>query len=1282
MRFLTIKHNNFAAETIIFAGCFILLKIRSQISLQEDRIQKESDFMGEMNFQSLLPKNDVRLGRYETALNFAMEHDEIRNIALSGSYGSGKSSVINTYEKGCKNKKFLHISLADFSKDGQTTNRNDTVKLLEGKILNQLLHQLDPQSIKQSQFRIKTDAVPHQKLVSVIFFTIYIFILFYSIRFDAWQAFAATLPPGPLDISWTACPSARVIAILVCFLMGGVALYHFTQAHDLQRIFKKLDVKGIVGIEIFENTNDSYFDKYLNEVLYLFEQSGADAIVFEDLDRYDVTQIFEKLKEISDLLYQRSQRIASTDKTEKTSAPKFFYLIRDDVFSSSDRSKFFDFIIPVVPVIATDNAHNLIQERFSELGLQNAFELRFLRAVSLYLTDLRLINNIVNEYIIYQDLLGDNNLQRNRNHQLAIIIYKNLFPRDFEQLQRGAGYVYSLFAARETLLANQRAGLEEEAQQIKQRLEQAQQEHLHSIDELNALFLPTSSTIYAINNSSPNAALSRTEFIKNLLAARTTAYHNGRYTESVDINSLRTQMESDSEYQRRKKTIEDQDGRHSRRLKSRLDEIDQELHRLNTQKLSELMTDDDDLWLLKSLSEEKRQKFNYITSSREFDLLKYLIRDGYIDENYSIYISYFYPNSLTIRDKNFLLRLTSHQKPDYSYPLDSPALVLDWIDESYFTLAEIANFSLFNYILEQKNYRLLKIWLESLKRWCDTDESAFDFPISLWRITPSHGYLTYAINSIAPNWFSVWTESELLSESEWHQYAIDALSNCGPKLLQQINQDNWLSSEISNRETFLQIDHPNIEKLTAALRILKVRFRRLAFRAQDMPLVEQVYQENLYELNTRTLELWLSTFYGAPSGEALQKSYTYLLNKPDEPLSRRVEEHFEEYLDVLFGQDGFSFFDTPQAALALLNHPGIDTAHGEVYIHHLCTVLQDLREVNQADLWPALLDENCVAFQWENVVAYYREHCDGTNPLDNHLIDFLQRSDDSINWTWGKLREEMGEDSASVFYQKLIQCTSLSAERYRVILKPIGAHYDVFTVKGLPDEYVEIVIELGIIAVTSEKMDFMRSSYPNQLVNFLLQDRGGKLIKMAENAEIDLKTAELTALLEDKRLADSTAIRLLDLQKETLSIVGKKYSAAVQVKIIGDFFDVGDINWFLLNFDRQNASVKAAFLRCMQEHIEELCEAVEAEEIIPISVYAHALQAITPAEAMKLRQYLPNKQFELACTTNKKPKFPGTEKVRTILEYFKTNGWISSYQLLPSGRYQAFSKQRKPVTAK
>lgn len=273
----------------------------------------------------------------------------------------------------------------------------------------------------------------------------------------------------------------------------------------------------------------------------------------------------------------------------------------------------------------------------------------------------------------------------------------------------------------------------------------------------------------------------------------------------------------------------------------------------------------------------------------------------------------------------------------------------------------------------------------------------------------------------------------------------------------------------------------------------------------------------------------------------------------------------------------------------------------------------------------------------------------------------------------------MGTDEANAFYQKLIQCTALSQDCYRAVLKPIDAHYTSFTIKGLPDEYAKVLIDLGIIPVTTENVKFMRVSYPGQMVNFLMRDDCSKFSDMMEAGEATLEEAELAALLEDKRLGDSTALRLLELHNTAFSVAGRKYSEVVQVEIIENYFDITDNNWFLVNFNRRSDPVRQAFIRCMQTHIEELCKAAEVEETIPIPVYAHTLPSMTPEEAKILRQYLPDEKFELVCTTNKKPRFSGSADVGIILEYFKTQGWISIYQRLSSVGYRAFPKQRKPI---
>ena len=75
-------------------------------------------------FKKLTPINDADIEQaHIDAINFAIEDKDVLNVAVSGNYGSGKSSFIETYKEKFNNKKkkFLHVSLAHFnSEDGNT----------------------------------------------------------------------------------------------------------------------------------------------------------------------------------------------------------------------------------------------------------------------------------------------------------------------------------------------------------------------------------------------------------------------------------------------------------------------------------------------------------------------------------------------------------------------------------------------------------------------------------------------------------------------------------------------------------------------------------------------------------------------------------------------------------------------------------------------------------------------------------------------------------------------------------------------------------------------------------------------------------------------------------------------------------------------------------------------------------------------------------------------------------------------------------------------------------
>ena len=107
---------------------------------------------------------------YLDALSWALSNKkQIKNIAISGPYGSGKSSILQTFIKREEHKKwsfhknhFLNISLATFEvpkkSNGQENSNhhtcdNDTQRLIELSLLQQLFYRETNSKIPDSRLK-------------------------------------------------------------------------------------------------------------------------------------------------------------------------------------------------------------------------------------------------------------------------------------------------------------------------------------------------------------------------------------------------------------------------------------------------------------------------------------------------------------------------------------------------------------------------------------------------------------------------------------------------------------------------------------------------------------------------------------------------------------------------------------------------------------------------------------------------------------------------------------------------------------------------------------------------------------------------------------------------------------------------------------------------------------------------------------------------------------------------------------------------------------------------
>ncbi|HCD6357320.1 TPA: hypothetical protein NDU07_005781, partial [Klebsiella variicola] len=161
-------------------------------SLKESREENNNTF----NFQPLTPIDDVNLDIYKDAISFIFSRPDVKNIAISGPYSAGKSSLIESYKKKNPSKTFSHISLSHFISSIEQSDPNTKRLALEGKILNQIIHQISPDKIPRTKFKIKKKVFRRNLLTNTLFF-LSAGVSFFHIRlFDKWQSYVNTLNSG------------------------------------------------------------------------------------------------------------------------------------------------------------------------------------------------------------------------------------------------------------------------------------------------------------------------------------------------------------------------------------------------------------------------------------------------------------------------------------------------------------------------------------------------------------------------------------------------------------------------------------------------------------------------------------------------------------------------------------------------------------------------------------------------------------------------------------------------------------------------------------------------------------------------------------------------------------------------------------------------------------------------------------------------------------------------------------------------------------------------------
>lgn len=1184
------------------------------------------------HFERLTPIDNMDLDVYEEAIDYAFDNSDIKNVAISGAYSAGKSSVLASYKKKHSELHFLHISLAHFKSPEQDDETEVKESVLEGKILNQLIHQIPSAKIPQTNFRVKKKV----SVKSVLKPTIEVVLLFiaaiYFACFDIWESYVNTLPnnwfKSILTLSthqYALMVDGILMVTLLLFIVYGVI-----RVQKNKNVFRKLNLQGN-EIEIFEESDDSYFDKYLNEVLYLFENADADVIVFEDMDRFNANKIFERLREVNTLANIQLQK-------EDKKVLRFFYLLRDDIFVSKDRTKFFDYIVPVVPVVDSSNSYDQFISHFKKGGIFEKFDESFLQGLSLYIDDMRLLKNIYNEFVVYFNRLNITELDCNK--MLAIIAYKNLFPRDFADLQLNQGFVYTLFSKKDNFIEAEITEMKKAIDERQQRISSSKKEHLVSMRELNVAFADKYLRGYGWSQKNDNDL---SDFVMNYLRGN-----------------------NKNEYMSRKQILDDKLNGNSDELHQEILDLEQNVIEIKNKQLHQIITRDniDTIFTITSTNEIGNvTDFNEIKSSEYFDLLKYLIRNGYIDETYADYMTYFYENSLSRVDKTFLRSITDKRAKEYTYKLKDPQLVVSRLRLVDFDQEETLNFDLFTYLLQTSHIDYTERLINQLK-----DTKNFKFIGAYFDTTVElSAYIKY-LNMRWSEVFSTALSERLLTENQIRRYSIFSLYYSDDDIIELVNKENCLCDYISNARDYLAIDNPNIDRLIHCFTLLGVCFIGFDYAELNKDLFHAVYEKSLYEINAENLQLIQREILEEKNeDDFFHKNYTLLYSHPDSSITQYVNQNVNEYFDVVLQISGGTILDDEKVVVAILNNSDLTIEHKQSYISALRTTIASIKEIEDSSLWASLLDADIVQYSEYNIMD-----CFNIVKLNESVISYINRCDIDLNF----LKTEYDEDTKEKLFDSAIICNDINNSKYKQILVSLEFFYDNFDITEIADDKITILIDTDIIRMTADNLKFMRENYLN-LKFYFIRKNIEKYIDIMDDALFSQEEL-LEILIWD--ISDELKIHLLEFSDDKISIIGKNYSPNICLHILNNNFSESDLSELFSSFEQWDDFIQAKIFDYAVKNIESIMDnPISVSEKLKNNLLhsdkvsrdkkIDLLIAIMPElcrdsikeilTLLNLTDYL--KIFD----TRSRPKFEINDENEKLLAAFKGNNLIDSYQENP-----------------
>ena len=1116
-----------------------------------------------------------------TNLQHALGNNEITNIALTGPYGSGKSSILKTLKEAATDYTFLNISLATLeanealvgeNKSGVKPDPNcplekckanekkkedkDLSQLVEYSILQQIIYKEKPESIPQSRFkRIKHISYDksHKFAMQCVGLIVSVLILIKPDWFINNHLFKMASFDRSLELLFEILSLGYTLYALYAFIRYlTVTLYN----NSLNKInFKDGE------IEISETT--SIFNKHLDEIIYFFEVTSYNVIVFEDLDRFKDHNIFLKLRELNTLINE-------SNSVERRII--FIYAVRDDIFKDTSRTKFFDYIETIIPVINPSNACDQLRNLLIPFVTEKEIPSKAYRELGQFIDDMRTLKNIVNEFIQYRTRLDEKLVPRK---MLGMIVYKNYYPEDFSLLHNNMGVLSKLIKKKVNYISEIVSNINKEIEKLK--VEVVEVEKRNKINELElrtvyvfkyieniekfVVFLTSDDnefTIQEVINSDDSFELLRTN--------KFTKYRylnpiNNRVPETnfnINFEKIEKLIDIKNTYDKRLSQINEG---YNLKIVSDIEKLENDIANINSLPLKEI--------LLKYDCED----YHEVADKDKFRQLDFLLQQGYIEEDYYKYISYFYPGTITPSDHEFLLDLMRRKKYDYGYQLQNVEVLIDQIQSQFYKTDAILNLSLVSYISEHSsNYKKEINWITDVI----SKRKNLDFTILLYT-RGSDVFPLYFYNVLFLKWKDFWIEVQRKIEDFEAIYVFAEIYLLfRPKVLYRPD-DKQFSTYLNENYNLVYNVYDKLNTTDDVIitpKLLGCKFNEIFYAGPLDLLFSKVVELKLYEINSGNIKEVLK-LEGKDSALVDYKtaSYTTILENCKESTIDYINTQLDNCLNTIFPNTSSSESEKTLIALLNMNDSILNYESRDKYLLNQTCKIGDLKKIND-QMWSSAVILNIIKPSWENISLYFKSI---EYKLDSELVEFIE---DNIE----VLRDvivptALDSELIKKLFIEFIGTNKLPFETYKrltLLFKRSFANYDF---SQLEDQRVLYLIRNKLIEYNDVNYKLIEDNFFPEIVFEFFKENKEKFLEYIGDHSID---EYLISKLIDTSVFDNQEKQDILNANLTESLITKNETADILLKycISYDMADIDNESMFkiLSLCSRNNSRIKFAIV--------------------------------------------------------------------------------------------------------